>query len=71
MYSTSCDCYQTSSGWRYFSLLEKQFLDFMAAVLESYSSLQTHTEDTRSDGKHNMHSITTGNLQLRVILSNY
>lgn len=42
----SCDCYQTSSGQRYFSLLEKQFLDFMAAVLESYSSLQTHTEDT-------------------------
>lgn len=43
---TSCDCYQTSSGWRYFSLLEKQFLDFMAAVLESYSSLQTNTQKT-------------------------
>lgn len=29
---------------RFFSLLEEEFLDFMAAVLESYSSLQTHRQ---------------------------
>lgn len=49
----SCDSYQThlegreGSELRSFSLLEKEFLDFMAAVLEGYSSL--HNKEKTPD----------------------